>query len=68
MSPLWVGFQTIRINPGQGGSHHAQVQVIEHRLGVAGLAGAAADVLLELFERGFDFPAGTIVRDDLADG
>lgn len=34
-----IGFQSIRINPGQCGRHHTQLQMIDHRLGVAGLTG-----------------------------
>ena len=59
--------QMRRVDPSNGGGYHAEVQVIGHRVGVAGLGVGAADLLLDLSETGLDFPPGGIVFDDLLD-
>ena len=58
-------FQACSIDPGNGGCHHAKVDVIHDGIGIAGLAFTAADVLFDLFVSGFDFPSCTILLDDL---
>ncbi|HUT71672.1 MAG TPA: hypothetical protein VMW89_13445, partial [Desulfatiglandales bacterium] len=58
-------FQACSIDPGNGGCHHGKVDVIDHGMGITGLAFAAPDVLFDLFETGFDFPPCAIVLDDL---
>jgi hypothetical protein len=56
------------IDPSDGGCHHGKVDVIHDSMGITGLAFAAADVLFDLFEAGFDFPPCSIVLDDLFSG
>ena len=42
------------IDPGDGGGDHTELQMIDHRIGVAGLGIGAADLLLDLAEAGLD--------------
>ena len=51
-----------------GSSHHGKVDVIDHCMGITGLALAAANLLFDLLETGFYFPPRTIVLDDLFNG
>ncbi len=61
-------FQPCSIDPDDGGRHHGKVDVIDHGMGITGLAFAAADILFDLLEAGFDFPSGAIIFDDLFNG
>lgn len=65
MAALWVRGDTVRINPGQGGGHQAELEMIGDRIGGTGLAAGAADLLFDLIEACLDLPAGAIVFDDL---
>ena len=56
------------IDPGNGGCHHRKIDVIDHGMGITGLAFATANVLFDLFETGFDFPPCAIVLDYLFSG
>ena len=58
---LRIRFDAVGIYPGDGGGHHTEMQVVDHGLGVAALTFLAADVLLELFKSGFDFPPRAIM-------
>jgi len=40
-------------------ARHAEIQMIGHRIGRAGLRLGAADLLLDLAETGFDIPSQT---------
>ena len=44
------------VDPGDGGGRHTEIQMIEHRIGIAGLGMGAADLLLDLSETGLDIP------------
>ena len=67
VSSDWGVVQVLGINPGNGGGGHAEVKMIGHRIGVAGLGMSAADLLLDLSETGLDFPARGVVFHDLFD-
>ena len=67
MATFRIGLDTIRIDPRHGSRHPTKIQVIGHRMGVARLAFGAADLLLDLFESGFDFPPRAVKFDDLLD-
>lgn len=60
-----IRFDAVRINPSDRGRHHTKMQVIDHGLGIPTLTFLTANVLLELFKAGFDFPASAIILDDL---
>ena len=50
------GFGQMRtVDPGHGRRRHAEIQMIGHRIGVAGLRLGTADFLLDLAESGFNF-------------
>jgi len=51
-----------------GSCHHGKVDVIDHCMGITGLALATANLLFDLLETGFYFPPRTIVLDDLFNG
>ena len=68
MSTFRDVFQPCPIDPGNSSRHHRKVDVIDHGMGITGLAFAAANVLFDLLETGFDFPPRTIVLDDLFNG
>ena len=53
---------------GNGSCHHRKVDIIDHGVGITGLALAAANLLFDLLETEFDFPPRTIVLDDLFNG
>lgn len=61
-------FQPCPIDPCNSSCHHREVNMVDHCMGVTGLAFAAANVLFDLFETGFDFPPCTIVLDGLFNG
>ena len=61
-------FQPRPIDPRNGSCHRREVNVIDHGMGIAGLAFVTANVLFDLLETGFDFPPCTIVLDDLFGG
>jgi len=61
-------FQPCAIYPGNGSCHHREIDVIDHGMGITGLAFATTNVLFDLLETGFDFPPCTIVLDDLFNG
>jgi len=61
-------FQPCPIDPCNSSRHHREVDVIDHGMGITGLAFAAANILFDLFETGFDFPPCAIVLDDLFNG
>ena len=63
MTPLRVGLDAVGVDPGNRGGHHTEVQVIDHRMGVACLAVGTVDLLFDFLEAGFDLPARTIVFD-----
>ena len=44
------------VDPGNGRCRHAEMQMIEHRIGIAGLRMGTADLLLDLAETGLDIP------------
>ncbi len=48
--------------------YRAEVEVISNGMWRSGLAFYASNLLLDLFETGLDFPACTIVFDDLLNG
>jgi hypothetical protein len=52
-------FQMGGVDPGDGGCRHAEMQMIDHRVGVAGLGVGAANLLLDLAETGLDTPSLT---------
>jgi len=58
-------FESCAIDPNNRGYHDSKVEVIDDSMGIAGLAFAAANVLLDFLETRLDFPSGTIVLDDL---
>ena len=58
-------FQPCPIDPCNGSRHHREINMIDHGMGIAGLAFTAADVLFDFFEAGFDFPSCALVLDDL---
>ena len=51
MTPLWIGLDTIGIDPGNCRHYHTEVQMIDHRVSVACLALGAADLLFDLLTR-----------------
>jgi len=55
------------VDPSGGGGDHAEMQMIEHRVGIAGLGVGAADLLFDFAETGLDFPSGGVIFDDLFD-
>jgi len=61
-------FQSCPIDPGNGSCHHGKVDAVDHCMGITGLALAAANLLFDFLETGFDFPPRTIVPDDLFNG
>ena len=61
-------FESCAIDPGNSGGHHGKVDVIDHGMGITGLAFATANVLFDLFETRFDFPPGAMVLNDLFSG
>ena len=61
-------FEPCPIDPGNSSRHHREVDMVDHGMGITVLAFAAADVLFELFETGFDFPPCTVVLDNLFNG
>ena len=65
MAAFWIRLDPIRINPDHCGCHQTEVQVIHHRMRIAGLAFCTANLLLDLLEAGFDLPARAIELDDL---
>ena len=65
MSSFGSTFKLHGINPNERSSHHTEVEVIDHCMGIPALTLQTADVLLELFETRFDLPAGSVVLDDL---
>ena len=44
------------VDPGDGRCRHAEMQMIGHRVGIAGLRVGAADFLLDLATAGLDIP------------
>jgi hypothetical protein len=58
-SPDWSLFQVPGVDPGDGGSGHAEMQMIRYRDGIAGLGMGAADLLFDLPETGLDTPSLT---------
>ena len=52
--------QTGRLEPGDGSGHHAELEMVGDRIGIAGLRLGTADLLLDFSESGFDFPASAI--------
>ena len=60
--------EAVAEDPGQGGGQQAEVEVVVDSFGCARLGLSAADVLLDFFEPGFDFPPGPIEFDDLSGG
>jgi len=68
MAALGVRRDPVGVNPGQGGGEQAEMEVVGDGIGGPVLAAGAPDFLFDFFEAGFDFPAGTIVFDDLGDG
>jgi hypothetical protein len=46
-----------RIDPGDGSGRHAEVQVIDGRIRVAGLGVGASDLLLDLAKAGLNTPS-----------
>jgi hypothetical protein len=50
-------FQMRSIDPGDGGCRHAEMQMIDHRVGIAGLGVGAADLLFDFAESGLDTPS-----------
>jgi hypothetical protein len=64
----WRLFGPACIDPGDGGRQHTKVQVVADRLRMAGLRFGTADVVFQFLEQGFDFPAGTIILNDLSNG
>ena len=68
MPTFWGVFQPCSIDPGNGSRHHRKIDVIDHGMGITGLTFAAANVLFDLLETGFDFPPCTIVLDYLFNG
>ena len=65
MPARWIGGNTIGVDPGDRCGHHAKIQLIDHCVGIAGLAAGTADPLLDLLEAGLDLPTCAIVLDDL---
>jgi hypothetical protein len=61
-------FQPCRIDPRDGSCHHSEVDVIDHGMGITGLAFATADILFDFLETGFDLPPRTILLNDLFNG
>ena len=64
MAALGVWRDTVCINPGHGGGHEAELEMIGDRIRRTGLAAGTADVLFDFLETGFNFPASPIVLDD----
>ncbi len=58
-------FEPCTIYPNDGCGHDGKIDVIDHSLCIAGLAFAASNVLLDLFETRFDFPSGPVLLDNL---
>ena len=50
MPTFWDVFQPCPIDPCNSSRHHREVNVIDHGMGITGLAFAAANVLFDLFE------------------
>ncbi len=67
MAALGVGLDPVGVNPGQGGGEQAEMEVVGDCVGGTVLAAGAPDFLFDFFEARLDFPAGTIVFDDLGD-
>jgi hypothetical protein len=44
------------VEPGDGGGRHAEIEVVGHRIGGAGLRLGTADLLFDFSESGFDIP------------
>jgi len=49
-------FKSCPIDPGNGGRHGGKVHVVHDRIGIAGVAFAAPNVLFDSFATGFNFP------------
>ena len=56
------------VDPGDSGRRHAEIQVIGHGIGIAGLRLGTADLLLDLAKSGFNFPARAIIFNNLRNG
>jgi hypothetical protein len=56
------------VDPSDGGGHHAEVQMVGDRIGVAGLRLGTADLLLDFSKSGFDFPARAVNFNYLRNG
>ena len=50
-------FQVRSVDPGNGCCRHAEMQMIDHCVGIAGLGVGAADLLFDLAESGLDTPS-----------
>ena len=59
VSPDWSLVQVFGVDPGEGRRQHAEAQMIEHRVGIAGLGMGAADLLFYFPECGLDIPSLT---------
>ncbi|WP_200389695.1 hypothetical protein [Thiocapsa imhoffii] len=49
--------QADRVEPGDGGGDHAELEMVGDRIGIAGLRPGTADLLLDFSESGFDTPS-----------
>jgi hypothetical protein len=59
VSPDRSLFQILGVDPSNGRCRHAEMQMIEHRIGIAGLGMGAAVLLFDLAETGLDIPSLT---------
>jgi len=55
------------INPSDRSGHHAEVEMVDHGLGIPALGLSASDLLFEFFEPGLDLPSGPVILHDLLD-
>ena len=65
VTPLRRMSESFGIEPGHCCGHGAEMQVVDDGIGIAGLAFAAADFLLELFEASLNLPPCAVVLNDL---
>ena len=68
VATLGSEINAVGINPGNGSSHHAKVEMIDDGMGFPVLTLGAADFLFDFFETGFNFPSSAIVLNDLLNG
>lgn len=66
--PAFRGFVKLHgINPSYRSGHHAEVEMVDHGLGIPALGLSASDLSFELLEPGLDLPSGPVILHNLLD-